>query len=1267
MSDTIYASSSLKSAIELNDVAEVKAIFTEEKYDVNQVFKFEVWDNFFGRFNYYQATLLDSVWRKGSDEMVDLVLEMGADASKISLHSVPWKRFLKYLPQLDKNGFDIIGRLLDIGHLHESDEHDVRKQLDALLVNIITNKNIDVNTVLTDGSSLLSFVLDRDMSNTVKWLLEKGARADEIEAHTYHGQKFLAHIPDLINAGFNLEKNFYKLRYSIADDKLSELIEQDIIKPEFKYIEVRGWDAVAEEKSLINFIINGQMKQAFLAMAKKGFKFDSDYALEYTIMHEQTLFYQENIMVLAEMGLNFTIPNNNRLLIDLKEEVLIDLISKDLLDVNLTFSDHGNNNLRILKWALEKGSQELVKILLEKGADASSIVMQILTFWHGYKDDTFKVFIENLDALMKNGLKLVDGSQLNNLEFILTSNYLAISSIGSLIDKGIITPKDVIAGMLNVRYSVADKFKSKELLDLLLEKGLSVHDKLHNGSEVYKAIIQLFSSEGVVPLFKNGTLNASSDEVILEMLQGGIKTELILALLKENLLSLDRKIDGKPLLVAFQRNSQIVDYLIKNGAFESLTPKERESFLNEMIIYNWDKVDEKINILETLKEKHGYELDESAFCAMLRINSKPLIKYALDNGIELNRKFSEDLPDVEGIKVAGLFPIQAAITLSFEIDDLNHYSGAGWKEIKKGDAVDVLIENGADTTVLTKEGYSIATLHLMYGINSGFNIDSFYEKGGKPHLLDALFPMENDRFGDYEKYFNEVDFNQLIDLPNKDSYPVFYTFHPKLIGVTTVSFLHILVRTDSMNNFNYLMIKRGGIDLNQKDSLGKTPIFYAQKLGVVEYLIANGAKTDVVDNNGNTLLHLTQDIDLLKVFSKHQIDHNAVNNQGQKWYDGKPLIQLIDNNLLPEWKSIPKITNLLLQNGEVLRADSYYKQGAHFAYDLKSDLVKSIKLGISASLEINKYQSLIAIFNKYAIQLPSFLYKYINDPQDYESTKELEMILSDQFLNQLVDQYLANLGVEHTSINEYSQYTTTMDKVVKRIEEDLALEVLAINKLNLVPLTEEHFVYRGLKLSDISGFIAHNFVHGHKALLISGVHNFGFHAQEPWSKNQKVGYSWEFAGIYASFSKDMAKNFASGGISQVANGGGVIMQIKIGPETKFVCGRNTHESEITTLSTIPVEAIKSITIVGTGQVIQNEHYIESALDRVELLTEEQMIANYKAMGCEQYVDSNKAKLENGGELSPYEKFIETFTPAELAAHRNKVYLAAEQTEMCLAD
>jgi hypothetical protein len=135
---------------------------------------------------------------------------------------------------------------------------------------------------------------------------------------------------------------------------------------------------------------------------------------------------------------------------------------------------------------------------------------------------------------------------------------------------------------------------------------------------------------------------------------------------------------------------------------------------------------------------------------------------------------------------------------------------------------------------------------------------------------------------------------------------------------------------------------------------------------------------------------------------------------------------------------------------------------------------------------------------------------------------------------------------------------------------------------------------------------------------------------------------------------------------KVIGGGGVLMQIKVGPETKFVCGRNSAEYELITLSTIPVEAIKSITIVGTGQIISNPNYIESALDNTKPLAEEEMIANYKAMGCEQYVESNAAKMKAEGELSSYEKFIETFTPSELAEHRKKVYLAADP-EMCFVE
>ncbi len=957
-------------------------------------------------------------------------------------------------------------------------------------------------------------------------------------------------------------------------------------------------------------------------------------------------FLTEHIVGLTKNGFNLTkyfqeLYSNEKL----EEDILVELININAIDVNLSVNSHP-----ILYIALEKGMQNLTDLLLEKGADASSITFP------GYALEGSIIaqsILVNLDILTKNGFKLLD-----NLERLFSYEGFNIEHAISLIDPVLLKPADVLATMWSYSYQLRDDLKSKRFLDYLFEKGLNLDDDLEIISKfsvvikkVSEVVTSVFSPEALMPLFKNGLLKVS-EIMIKEMLYGHSDSgnqNKIIKLLKEGILTSDFEISGEPLLTHCSRAHEVRDYLINHGAFEKLDLDQRASIVLRTLLNGSGESDKVLQTIQLLTEQHGYKLSKSELYVTFFSSSEKLIQYAIDNGLDVNKALTVNL-EIFPYQTIGMLPIQFAVIFST------------WN------IVEFLIKNGASLFTQTKEGYPLTTLKNLLGQVDSFSPMYIYQQGVKPHELDLLMLFGEYNWPNIQHYFGKIDFNQSFTLPNQLDYTNFYNINPKLIGVKTLSFAHYYA-AKSLDTLKKLI--ENGVDINATDSSGKTPLFYAANKEIAEFILANGGKTDVIDNDGNTLLHTTSDIETLKVYSKLGIDQNVVNNKGQKWYVDKSAKQLVENDLLPNWKEIPELANQALQKGNIIEAAFLQNKGGSVSYDLRHDIVESIKVGILASKEVNKFQALIGVLTKNGIQLPSFLDKYLNDPTDYENTNELKMVLSDQFLNALVDKYLAGFEVNEVNrcLTDYSKYAVSMSQVVKQIEEDLALEVLVINKLTLVPLQEEHFVYRGLRLTDVEGFISHNFLHGHKALLKNGVHNFGFHAEEPWSKTIKTGFaSWEFSGNYVSFSKIMAKVFAGGdtGMSSLLNSGGILMQIKVGPETKFVCGRNNQEYELVTLSTIPVEAIKSLAIVGTGQVISNPNYKESALDSAKPLTEEEMIANYKAMGCEQYVNSNKEKMKNNGELSSYEKFIETFTPAEFAEHRKKVYLAAEP-EMCFVE
>jgi hypothetical protein len=1247
-------------AIYEDDVAKAESIFETNKFNINQ------------EFDHNQLSIVEKSFQFHSEKVLSYFLEKGADASKIKIDYTTRKEFFfKHISELIKNGFDLLDNLPSIMETHWSfitpeiqEQH--KNILDDNLMSFIIDKKIDINLkikFLSEEVSLLSLILKnysgQYLPKTTKYLLDNGARTDDIIATDLSAKTIISHLPELINSGFNIKSNFGALANFLNDETISNLLEQNFIQPELIYTGKRydSWRDDEIEISLFYLVCQRKLSQTLQTMAQKGFKLAQDFVIPH-IYGSDGEFYKSSLLTFAKMGLNTSeIARFIKYSYEgLKEEVLIDLINNNIFDVNFIV-DSTYRIESILYIALEKGMQNLITLLLEKGADASELKIPLSPL-----ENITRSYVINLEALIKNGFKLLD-----SLDELLKHEDFGLEKVKSLIDADLLKPIDLISHLRSTHYqndNNNNKLRSEELLEYLFEKGLNLDDEVPNTQnfginpphKVSQAIIGIFPSQALIPLFRNGFLKVS-DEIITGLLSPHyLNQDLIFTLLEEGLLSLDFKSEDQPLLMMCSHMHKVSEYLINNGAFEKLDQAQKEEFVQNTILRSapWVEFNTVFNIIKLLTEKHDYNLREIDLYTAPFSSSKELIEYAIDNGLDINRPYTLNT-NIMGVDFKGLYPLQIHLMsylYSFE-------------------TVKFLVEKGADIFVKNTEGYPLSSFTLSSFI---FQQESksdallyLYEKGVKPHQIDFLGLYGNSKWQDLEKYFTDLNWNELFLLPNKDHFSNFYYEYQRFKDIEKVTLAHLIAAKGNKEALEHLL--KQNIDINATDSSGKTPLFYATHQVMAEFLIANGAKTDVVDNAGNTLLHITSEIELLKTYSKLGIDQNATNKNGQKWYSNKSIKQLIENDLLPNWKEIPDLVNKALQKGNIIEAAFLQNKGGSISYDLRYDIVKSIKAGILASNEVNKFQALIGVLTKNGIQLPSFLYKHLNDPKDYENTNELEMVLSDQFLNALVDKYLSSFEVNEVNrcLTNYSKYSVSMSQVVKKIEEDLALEVLAINKLTLVPLTKEYFVYRGLRLEDIEGFISHNFLHGHKAFLKTGVHNFGFHANEPWSKTEKASYSWEFSGNYVSFSKNMAEGFAGiGTTSQVIGGGGVLMQIKVGPETKFVCGRNSAEYELITLSTIPVEAIKSIPIVGTGRVISNHNYKESALDNAKPLNEAEMIANYKAMGCKQYVENNRDKMKAEGELSSYEKFIETFTPAELAEHRKKVYLTAEP-EMCFVE
>jgi uncharacterized protein len=82
-------------------------------------------------------------------------------------------------------------------------------------------------------------------------------------------------------------------------------------------------------------------------------------------------------------------------------------------------------------------------------------------------------------------------------------------------------------------------------------------------------------------------------------------------------------------------------------------------------------------------------------------------------------------------------------------------------------------------------------------------------------------------------------------------------------------------------------LKKGGINVNKRDALGNTPLYYVSAKGakdIAKLLIDNGADVNQANNSSETPLHCAAgngSKEILKMLTDAGADVNASNNNGQ--------------------------------------------------------------------------------------------------------------------------------------------------------------------------------------------------------------------------------------------------------------------------------------------------------------------------------------------------------------------------------------------------
>ena len=69
-------------------------------------------------------------------------------------------------------------------------------------------------------------------------------------------------------------------------------------------------------------------------------------------------------------------------------------------------------------------------------------------------------------------------------------------------------------------------------------------------------------------------------------------------------------------------------------------------------------------------------------------------------------------------------------------------------------------------------------------------------------------------------------------------------------------------------------------DINAKNIFGVTPIFYAKSVDITQFLIKNGADINVKNEDGLNRFYYVMDIDCIDVYIKYGADINSVDNEG---------------------------------------------------------------------------------------------------------------------------------------------------------------------------------------------------------------------------------------------------------------------------------------------------------------------------------------------------------------------------------------------------
>ncbi|XP_019860489.1 PREDICTED: uncharacterized protein LOC105315081, partial [Amphimedon queenslandica] len=380
--------------------------------------------------------------------------------------------------------------------------------------------------------------------------------------------------------------------------------------------------------------------------------------------------------------------------------------------------------------------------------------------------------------------------------------------------------------------------------------------------------------------------------------------ELLITKGKADVNAVDKN-NKTPLFNAVKSGSiKTVDILLTNGARTDVVDEDGGTLLH------CAGESGKVEMLEFLIKRGDYDvnvLDED--------NRTPLFNAVKSGSVQavdklLNRGARTDVVDTKN----GSTPLHIAADNAKIIELLITKGNADVNAVDEDDktplfhavqsdsieAVDILITNGARTDIVDENGETL--LHCA-------------SESSKVEMLEFWIKREDFDVNVKDKknrtpLFNAVE-NDMISIEAVD---ILLTNGARadVVDKDGETLLHCASESGKVEMLEF-WIKRGDYDVNVKNKKKRTPLFHAIDSGSIEavdILLTNGAKTDVVDKNGETLLHCagqSRNVEMLKFWISKQNETsllNAVDSGNGEAVDDHSLRPASARNHLPQMDNL---------------------------------------------------------------------------------------------------------------------------------------------------------------------------------------------------------------------------------------------------------------------------------------------------------------------------------------------------------------------------